>query len=265
MKLRGALIFCLLWLVPATGWTAVAKDATSVISSGTASSAQHTEGSSSITVGASATFLLAMLEADTSTPGTVSAVWDKAGANQAMTLIGSVVTESGGATPISVAFFGLVNPASGAKLLSYTWGGQATGVNAYIGLISFTGSNTTSVAAATEAFNSAHNTTGANAAVSSAASIPSGDMAVAFYGNINGYSNAFTAGTNPGDGGNAIGKNETLTTNAAAEYYSGAGGVINASAAQISSGAFAAIITGIKAAGGGPTCPLTRTRMGVGC
>lgn len=252
-------------LVAGNCWAAVSKDAASAVTNATASSAQHTEGSSSITVGASATLLIAILEADTSTPGTVSAVWDKAGANQTMTQIGSVVTESGGATPITLAVFGRVSPQSGAKLLSWTWSGQASAVNAYTALISFTGSDTTSVANATEAFASAHATTGANAAVSSAASIPSGDMAVAWYGNLPGFTNAFTPGGNPGDGGTAIGKNESLTTNAAAEYYSGAGAVINASAANASSAAWAALITGIKAAAAAATCPMTRAMMGVGC
>lgn len=202
-----------------------------------------------MTVGASDTFLLFAISADSVTPGAATATWDTGGTNQAMTSLGAIVTNAT-TTNECLALFGVVNPTVGAKKFAWTFPGQSTAVNSYHFAVSFTGTETSSVAAATEGYQTASAASGASATVTSSASIPTGDMAVAAYNNINGYSNAFTAGTNPGDGGTAVGKNESLTTNMAGEYYSGAGSTIAASATQGASGAYVAAIVGIKAPGG---------------
>lgn len=224
----------------------VAKSATSAMLTATAGSSQTVDTSSIITVGASDTFLLFMFECDTTTPGTVTIHWDNGGTNQVMTQIGLTTDSTNGVT---TAFYGLVNPTAGAKKFDWTLSSTTNGTNFYRCAISFTGSITTSVAAATYAFNSNTSTSAvANATVSSASAIATGDMAVTAYVNdTTGFSNAFTAGTNPGDGGTAIGQNQTLTNNMSAEYYSGAGAVINSSAACSTTSFFVAIITGIAA------------------
>lgn len=236
---------------------AVAKSAVSSnISTATCSSATHTiVAANTLTVGASDTFLLMGIELDSTTPGTAAAHWDSGGSNQAMTSLGTIITEAT-STAKALVLFGLVNPVAGNKTASHSFSGQSAAANGYSFLISFTGSETSSVAAATEGYATNSNSTGTTASVASGVSIPSGDMAVAFYVNINSFTNGFTPGANPGDGGVAIGQNQSLTTNASAEYYSGAGATITASAAQ-ASGAWAAVIVGIKAPGGAAAQTLT--------
>lgn len=244
---------------------AVAESARSTVVTGLGGAASHNDSSSIITVGASDTFLLLAIECDTSTPGTPTAHWDSAGTNQAMTLIGTVTNST--ATVQSLSLFGLVSPTTGAKLFSWTFPGQAVSVNSYHFGVSFTGTETSSVAAATTGFATGQGATGANSTVTSAASIPSGAMAVAAYNNNSGFTNAFTAGTDPGDGGTAVGKNESLTTNMAGEYYSGAGSTITATAANAASQPWVAAIVGILAPGGTVTVTSTSATlpmMGVG-
>lgn len=225
-------------------------DSGAVIFGPTVSSASSTSANL-LTVGAAATLLIVGVEIDTSTPGTVFMNWNPAGTNQAMTLIGSIVTQIGGVTnPITIALFGLVNPTSGLHPVSVIASGQATGVQSYLYAISFTGSVSSSVAAATEGFASATAATGTTMAVTSAVSIPSGDMATAWWGDAQGFTGTFVNGAIQADGGTAVGKNESLTNNAAAEYYSGAGSAIAASAAGNASGGWIAMIVGIVSAGG---------------
>lgn len=218
---------------------AVTKDAISagvLASTGIATLAAGTFG---LTIGATATFLLVGFEVDSATPSSVN--WDPAGTNQPMTLIGTVAA----GTTSNIALFGLVNPTPGNKSISFT----ATANNsAYIFGISFTGSETSSVAAATEGFNKATGT-GTSFSVVTSASIPSGDAAVSALGNshtITGF---------PSDGGTSIGLGNSLTTNLAGENYSGAGSAITASASSASSGQWAYVIVGIAAPGGGAFVP----------
>jgi hypothetical protein len=246
---------------------AVARDADSGgVLSGTDTGSTPINSPNVLTVGASASLLIIGIEADTSTPGTITVKWDPAGTAQTMTQVGSTLTVSSG-TPASMALFGVVNPTAGLKPVSIALSGQATTVHTYVYGISFTGSATSSVAAATEGFASASGT-GTAMSVASAASIPSGDMATSWFDNVQGFTSAFTHGTAQSDGGTAIGKDEALTNNAAAEYYSGSGSTITASATQNASDHWGAMIVGIKAAGGGgggafPDAT-SRLMMGVG-
>lgn len=238
---------------------AVAKDAAgAAVLSTTQSNGAHQVPTGLITVGAGATLLIAGQEVDVTTPGSISMTWDTAGGgtNQAMTEIGTLAVDSGGSATMNLVLFGVINPTAGNKNLTMSW---TTGGPSYYMAMSFTGSDTTSVANATYGFAKNNAASGANATVTSGAAIASGDMALAVYNNQAGYSNAFTAGTDPGDGGTAIGKNEGLTTNMAAEYYSGAGSTIAASAAQAASQHFVAVIVGIKAAGGAAAAPVLAT------
>jgi hypothetical protein len=208
-----------------------------------------------MTVGASASILIVGIECDTSTPGTPTAHWDSAGTNQAMTQIGTTLTVTGGGAPASLVFFGLVNPTSGSKSLNYSFPGQATSVNTYIYGVSFTGSVTSSVAAATEGFAS-NNATSTTASVTSAVSIPSGDMATALAIDCgSGFVNATTENL----GGTQIGENEGLTNNGVAARFSGSGSTITASASLNASDVWGAIIVGIKASGGAAAAPFFQT------
>lgn len=171
-----------------------------------------------------------------------------------MTQIGTTLTQAAGGAgaPASSALFGLVSPTSGQKIFRITASGQATAVNCYTTAISFTGTSIASVAAATEGFNTATGTS-ATAAVASGVSIPVGDMAVAWWIDlgVNDFTSAFTPGGAQGDGGTAIAKNTTAALAAAAEYYSGAGATISASAGFGGSNVWGAMIVGITVPGGG--------------
>lgn len=218
---------------------AVSVDAVAnvVITTGQASISGATFG---LTVGATATFLLVLFEVDVvNTP--LTCVWDNGGTNQSMTIVGTVITGSQSV----LVLFGLVNPTAGNKAIIFN---SLNNGAAYATGISFKGTVTTSVALAIEGFNGASGT-GTSATTTTITSIPTGDMAVGWTGNQNGYSNGFTPGTNPGDGGTAIGKNESATSNCAAEYYSGAGSTITTAMAQAGSGFWTAVIVGIKAPG----------------
>lgn len=210
-----------------------------------------------LTVGASATFLVIGIEQDAATPGAPN--WDSAGTNQLMTLIGTAITNGTSSPTMTLALYGLVNPTPGAKLVKLN--GSSNGA-AYCSGISFTGTDTSSVAAVVEGY-ATNQSASTTITVSSGIAIPTGDMAVTFYNDVQGYSNAFTPGSNPGDGGTAIGKNEGGTTNMAAEYYSGAGATISSSAATPSFGSnsFVAAIVGIKAAGAAAASTGTRAPM----
>lgn len=227
---------------------AVAKDATGTPQTGSLDAFGSKTWTSVLTVGASASFLIVAWDVDTTNAyGTITFTWG----GTAMTQIGSLV-QLGSGTVMSLGLWGLVSPASGSQSIvtkgASISGGPATNLCA----MSFTGSDTSSVAAATYA--NATNSSSvnvANATVTSGAAIASGDMAFTTYNNALGFTDAFTSGTNPGDGGTAIGKEETGNTNMAAEYYSGAGSTIASSAAQALNCTFVAAIVGIKAAGGG--------------
>lgn len=222
---------------------AVAKDAISLV---VATSGAPAGGLAAfLTVGASATFLLVMISVDNTSPGVPTAHWDSAGTNQAMTQVGSTITNATGG--FSLCFMGLVNPTAGSKTLTFAFG--TSGNNAYAAGESFTGTVTSSVAAATEgAATATGNST--TAAATTAVSIPSGDMAVAWTTNVNGYTgDPMTPNAVQADGGKAIGDNQSLTHNAAGEYYSGAGSAISCSLGG-PTGQWAAAIVGIKAPGG---------------
>lgn len=201
------------------------------------------DGASFMTISAGATFLLvgAQVTGDPATQGTNSFVWDQGGTNQAMTSLGAAVYNSG--SGFQFQFFGLVNPTSGTKTLRLTNAGNTSGnANAVIFGISFNGTASASVAAATEGYatNTDGGSTSATASVSSGVSIPSGDMAVAFYLMGTGGGAAF-----PTDGGTfgdmAFGNSRLY------ESYSGAGATINSSYASTVSQFWTAGIVGIKA------------------
>lgn len=170
----------------------------------------------SATVNVGDTLLIVGMEMDTSTPGTATANWDTAGTNQAMTLIGTVQTNSAGATPMSVALFGVVNPTSGTK--NFTGVFSSGGIkNCYLLGVSFTGTSTVSVAAATLGLNQTNIATSATTTNTTSASIPTGDLVLAWWSDLNG------AGTL---NGTSLGSDTALTTNAFASWYSGAGGTV---------------------------------------
>jgi len=199
-----------------------------------------------MTVGASATILIIGLEIETAAAGTFTAHWDSAGTNQVMTQIGSNAVIG---TSFTLALFGLVSPTSGLKNLSYSFSGVGTSTNGYVYGVSFTGSNTSSVASATEG-NVSSTGTSTTASVTTSVSIPATDMATAwFIDGGSGFTGSFVNGATQADGGKAVGINQALGANGAAEYYTGAGSTITASAGLAASDPWAAMIVGIKVAG----------------
>lgn len=220
---------------------------------------------SGITVPAGTTLLIALVEVESSTPGTVTAVWDNVGTPQTMTQVGSTLIVTGGGGPGSIAVLGVVNPTAGQKEIRVNWGGVSTNVNGYIAQVSFTGTSTSSVAAATEGFAS-NNGTGTTASVTSGASIPASDMAAVFFLDCGvSFTGSFVNGATQADGGTAIGISTNNTNNAAAEYYTGAGSAVAASAGLAGSDVWGAVIVGIKAAGGAVVASSsTMMTMGVG-
>ncbi len=213
-----------------------------------------------INITAGATFLLVGVEFNQGggTGGTLALTWDQGGTNQSMTSLGSPVLNSN--VGDAIQYFGLVNPTSGNKTLRVTNSGNTFGnLGAEIWGMSFNGTATASVAAATEGYatNTDGGTAGTALTVSSAVSIPSGDMAVTQ------WIDTTSMTTFPTDSG-TLGDN-TFSGFYVYEYYNGAGSVINSSATLATSGFWTGMIVGIKAAGAAATCPMTRSLMGVGC
>jgi hypothetical protein len=254
MRWIGALLLSL-WLHAAASAAVVVSAHSSMVGDSSISSGVCA-ATTPLTVAVGDTFLLFGVEEDTSTPGTVSAHWDTAGTNQAMTLIGSVQTNSAGATPMSVALFGLVNPTSGAKNFSATFSSGGTTACYLLG-VSFTGTSTVSVAAATLGFNAQNIATSATATNTTSASIPSGDLAVAWWSDLNG------AGTLDGT---SLGSNTVQTTNAFASWYSGAGSTVTSTFTNPgASDQIVAAIVGIAAPATASCPPPSLALLGVGC
>jgi hypothetical protein len=108
-----------------------------------------------------------------------SVVWDAAGTNQSMTLIGTLAV----ATNITVGIYGLVAPTTGNKTLTATWTGTAT--ECFLASASYSGADQTG---GSTTFANANKATGT---ASSAVSVTlsggtANDMAVAIGGDDNG-------------------------------------------------------------------------------
>jgi hypothetical protein len=193
------------------------------------------DGTSFMTISAGATFLLVGIQVftDPAVQGTNSFIWDQGGTNQSMTSLGSALFNSDSGSQLQ--YFGLVNPTSGTKTLRLSNTGNTNGnQSAVIFGISFKGSITTSVAAATEGYATNVNVSGtpsATASVSSAVAIPTGDLAIAFY-----YTDTGGGATFPTDGGTF--GDMAFTNSREYESYSGAGLTINSSYATTVSQSF---------------------------
>ena len=107
------------------------------------STAQPAKRHTNLTVGASATALLASLCFDGRRHSQLNRhALGRDGTNVAMTQIGTTTYVAGVG---QIALFGLVNPVAGAKTLKATWTGTGTG---YMASMSFIGTNTSTVATA---------------------------------------------------------------------------------------------------------------------
>lgn len=96
--------------------------------------------------------LTAILQFDNKSVSAVTMAWDPAGANQALTLIGTVSNAgANGRTEV----WGLVNPTSGNKTLRASW---TTGSQAVIGAVAWTGVDQSGGATSFPNFNSATGT-----------------------------------------------------------------------------------------------------------
>lgn len=165
--------------------------------------------STSITVGATASCLLVIVEIDDATTTITAPTWN----GVTMTLIGTgVTTDNLG----RASLYGLVNPASGAQSLSCSFSGGAPG-NMQMCAISFKGSITSSVAACFINFASAQSSL---ASYTLNVTSPTGDITVVA-GNAN---NSSFSGSISATGSTQI-FNVTTTFNAAASRAPGSGTV----------------------------------------
>lgn len=198
-----------------------------------------------MTLGASATFLLILVEYESNNPGTVSVTWG----SQSMTQIGSTVDVVAQVdTSGFMSLWGLVSPATGAQTLTIT-GTTGGALSAYVAGVSFNGSGTTSVAAATTGYASNLQTSGSSSTmtVTTAAAIPSTGVAVAWgIDSGNGFSSSpevmWSTGTNLLDNSSAVGGNfANFSVN------SGTGATMSVSAALSSTDNYGVQVTGILA------------------
>ncbi len=112
---------------------------------------------SSLTVGAGATALLAMImfnEFSANVSSTVTMNWDNAGIPQGMTSLGTMITTGN----LAIQLFGLVNPTPGNKILTATW---TETVQAVLSAQSYRGSINSGVATAFLHFATSSGTAGA--------------------------------------------------------------------------------------------------------
>jgi hypothetical protein len=181
--------------------------------------------------------------------------WDSTGTNQAMTAIPSAsISDAGVASSI---MYGLLNPTAGNKTFSVSFSGFPNGL--IIELISFSGVLQTSIAAAFPHGASAKDVTGTSSTASLTVTSPTGDIAIAAHANDTGATFTTISGTTIF---NVVGAGPE---NAAANYVAGSGTAV-LTAAMSAADVWVAAGTDIAAAsGGGPTCPMTRSLMGVGC
>ena len=173
---------------------AVALDAAGTAATAAATTL-FTEAASTITVGAGANRVLALLIQFGAIVSNVAPSWDAAGTNKLMTLVGSKAESDNLA---STYIFGLIAPASGAKLLKVSWIGSAS--YSYC-MISFTGADQGSVGGTFRNFISGADatrggvpevyptTTGLNV------NSPANDFAIACAGSNSATLNAATVGT----------------------------------------------------------------------
>jgi len=143
----------------------------------------------------------------------------------------------------NLSLWGLVNPTSGNNTI------QLNGTlnnGCYVGGTSFTGTVTSSVAAAAYGYNTATGST-TSVAVTTSVSVPSGDMAVSsmITPSLDGISGF------PSDGGTSLGSNGGGGPNGYAESYSGAGSTITASGTISTPLGWCAVISAIAASAGG--------------
>lgn len=156
-----------------------------------------------ITVGSGsnrALVFLALFEG--SNPGTITAIWDSAGAHQVMTPLVSI---SDGANDF-IYVFGLRNPTSGNKTLSVSW---PTSTSLSCAAISFTGVNQGSDAAA---FPSTNTATATSASTSNTIASSVGDYCVEAMG---------CQSTATSNGTQFVFDNNTPTDNLFAQYIAG--------------------------------------------
>jgi hypothetical protein len=202
-----------------------------------------------INITAGATFFAVEVEVEKAAPGTLTMHWDSTGTNQLMTQIGTTQA-AGGSAATSVALFGLVSPTAGSNTISWSATGGSGSTGGYIAGTSWTGTETSSVAAAIEGFASANNggATSTPASVTTAVSIPLGDVAIGVFG-ANGV--AFTGTYSAG--GTSIDEDGTGTDGASAARWSGAGSTITATSALTGNANWAAAVVGLKVPSGGDT------------
>lgn len=126
---------------------AVALDVAGTVITGTVS---PVASSASITVGAGASCLIVVVQGDDNTTTVTAPTWN----GVSTTLIGTIATTDNGCF---TKFYGLISPASGAQSLSVSFSGGAPGI--HMCAVSFSGSNTASVAACFTNFVSQANNT----------------------------------------------------------------------------------------------------------
>lgn len=251
---RAVLALWLLCLASTASQAAVAFDAKTA--TWTSVSGVATLTISNLTVGSGSNRALALAlmcgSCGAGLPAGLSLTWDSGGTNQALTQVtGTLVTDS--VLTDSAAMYGLVAPTAGNKSLVISWTGNN---EMHAAAISFTGVDQTSVAVAFP-----HGTNAkVNGASPTTITITSavGNMVVAAHAQNLSVFGVISDTTLAVD--NASGPN---TANAA-NYAAGAA-TKTLTAAFTGSGPWNSIGTDVLAAAAASSCPLTLSRMGVGC
>lgn len=186
-----------------------------------------------------------------------SAIWDLVGANQAMTLLGEAHTATAGT---QVFLFGLRNPTSGNKSVSFAW---TTGTQVIMQACSFSGVVQTSDAAAFPHFTSANSAAPSQITITSA----TGDMVVGVWSNASNFTSV-TGGSGSIFSVTGPGYNNGGSTNAVASVYgTGASSVMltgNPGNSTAANGIVAGVDIAAFGGGGGSTPTPELTMMGVG-
>lgn len=265
-KISIGLLFAFLWL----GITSPASAVVTLVDNNAIAGSSCNSGSSGAvtpTVTSGAALLIVGIEVDTATPGTVTGVWDSGGTAQAMTLLGTVITETGGGGgPATVALLGLLSPTSGTHTVNISFSGLTGGTNCYVQGVTFNGV-TTPLASAAIGYATSSGATSVSGGLSTtgAASAPTGSIVYAF-GSDQG--NGFTGAVSSSGCTSAtqLQQNQGLNTNAQSASCAGSGGAPTLIQAQVSSNQWAQAIIILSPGGGGGggtgDAPLTLTGVG---
>ncbi len=213
--------------------------AADIDANGSANPTTVNQGFGFITIGASATALVVgiMMASEQhlgDNPGVVTVTLNPLGTPQVLTQLGTLV-DNGSTQKSPTYLFGLVNPAAGVGNIQISWTINTDNrQEIYVYAMSFTGTATSSVAAAFYGFNTANDggVSGAANQVSTSKAVRSGDMAFAL------HINPFVGFNQPANNatGTEMDDDQHITNNSYGQYFTGAGSAIVARADNVGAG-----------------------------